>query len=58
VNSKELKRWLKQQGATFGTMKGSHLKVYLNGKQSIMPMHNTDLKKGTVEGVKKQLGLK
>ncbi len=42
MNSKELKRWLTQQGATFGTMKGSHLKVYLNDKQSITPMHNTD----------------
>jgi mRNA interferase HicA len=39
-------------------MKGSHLKVYLNDKQSILPMHNTDLKKGTVEAIKKQLGLK
>ena len=42
----------------FGTQKGSHLKVYLNGKQSIIPMHNTDLKTGTVAGIKKQLGLK
>lgn len=58
VNSKEFKRWLTQQGATFQTGKGSHLKVYLNGKQSVLPMHNTDLKTGTVEGIKKQLGLK
>ena len=58
MNSKEFKRWLAQQGVTFGEMRGSHLKVYLNGKQSIVPMHNTDLKKGLVEGVKKQLGLK
>jgi mRNA interferase HicA len=58
MNSKEFKRWLSQQGATFVTAKGSHLKVYLNGKQSILPMHNTDLKKGTLEGIKKQLGLK
>ena len=58
MNSKEFKRWLSQQGATFGTQKGSHLKVYLNGKQSIVAMHHTDLKKGTVEGIKKQLGLK
>lgn len=58
MNSKEFKRWLTQQGAAFGTMKGSHLKVYLNGKQTVLPMHNTDLKKGTVEGIKKQLGLK
>jgi mRNA interferase HicA len=32
--------------------------VYLNGKQAVLPMHNTDLKTGTVEGIKKQLGLK
>jgi mRNA interferase HicA len=58
VNSKEFKRWLTQQGATFLPGKGSHLKVYLNGRQSVLPMHNTDLKKGTLEGIKKQLGLK
>jgi len=58
MNSKEFKRWLASQGATFGTMKGSHLKVYLAGKQAIVPMHNSDLKKGTVEGIKKQLGFK
>ena len=58
MNSKEFKRWLAQQGATFVAGKGSHLKVYLNGKQSILPMHNSDLKTGTLEGIKKQLGLK
>jgi len=58
MNSNEFKRWLAKQGATFGTMKGSHLKVYLGGKQAILPMHSTELKKGTVEGIKKQLGLK
>ena len=58
MNSKQLKKWLEQQGATFQDGKGSHLKVFLNGKQSILPMHNTDLKIGTVEGIKKQLGLK
>lgn len=58
MNSKEFKRWLTQQGATFLPGKGSHLKVYLNGRQSVLPMHNTDLKKGALEGIKKQLGLK
>ena len=58
VNSKEFKRWLTQRGATFQPGKGSHLKVYLNGKQSVLPMHNADLKTGTLEGIKKQLGLK
>ncbi|MDR2075548.1 MAG: type II toxin-antitoxin system HicA family toxin [Desulfovibrio sp.] len=58
MNSKEFKRWLAEQGATFSSGKGSHLKVTLNGKQSVLPMHNAELKKGTVEAIKKQLGLK
>jgi mRNA interferase HicA len=60
VTSAELKRWLAEQGASFaGHGKGSHLKVYLNGRMSVLPMHaKKELKKGLVEGIKKQLGLK
>jgi mRNA interferase HicA len=58
VKSSEFKRWLAAQGATFMNAKGSHLRVELNGKISILPMHAKDLKKGLVEGIKKQLGLK
>lgn len=58
MKSSELRRWLSAQGATFKPAKGSHVKVYLNGKMSILPMHNAELKTGTVEGIKKQLGLK
>ena len=58
VTSKEFKRWLAGLGAVFKAGKGSHLKVYLNGRQSVLPMHNAELKKGLVEGIKKQLGLK
>jgi mRNA interferase HicA len=58
VNSAEFKRWLAKQGATFASGKGSHLKVTLNGRQSVIPMHSAELKKGTVEAIKKQLGLK
>lgn len=58
MNSNEFKRWLAKQGATFQTAKGSHVKIFLNGRQSVMPMHNAELKTGTVEGIKKQLGLK
>jgi mRNA interferase HicA len=57
MKSTEFKRWLSKQGATFEPGKGSHLKVSLNGKTSILPMHAKDLKKGTAEGIKKQLGL-
>jgi mRNA interferase HicA len=58
VKQSEFVKWLQSQGATFehGT---KHLKVYCNGKQTILPRHpSQELKKGTIEGVKKQLGLK
>ena len=58
MNSKQMKKWLEQQGATFQGGKGAHLHVFLNGKRSILPMHNAELKTGTAEGIKKQLGLK
>jgi mRNA interferase HicA len=58
VKSTEFKRWLAGLGATFEPAKGSHFRVRLNGKTSILPMHGKELKKGTAEGIKKQLGLK
>jgi len=58
MKSKEFKRWLAAQGATFAPGKGGHLKVYLNGKQSVLPMHSGELKTGLVQAIKKQLGLK
>lgn len=59
VNSKQMKRWLEQQGATFERGKGSHLKVFLNGRQSTLPMHGTaELGKGLEAAIKRQLGLK
>ncbi len=58
VNSKQFKKWLARQGATFESGKGGHLKVFLNGKRSVLPMHSSELKTGLVEGIKKQLGLK
>ena len=58
MNSVGFKPWLAKQGATFTPGKGSHLKVNLKGHQSVLPMHLAELKKGTVEAIKKQLGLK
>lgn len=58
VKQSEFVRWLSQQGATFKDGK-SHLKVYLNGEQTILPRHpSKELKTGLVEGVKKKLKLK
>lgn len=59
MKSSEFKRWLAAQGATFKpTRGGSHFRVFLNGKQSIIPMHHADMGTGLVEDIKKQLGLK
>jgi mRNA interferase HicA len=58
VRSAEFKRFLASQGATFKPGKGSHLKVSLNGRNSVLPMHNKELGTGLVEAIKKQLGLK
>jgi len=49
---------LAKQGAVFTSAKGGHLRVELNGKISILPMHSKELKKGTAEAIKKQLELK
>lgn len=59
MNSKQMKKWLELQGATFLPGKGSHLKVFLGGRQSSLPMHGTtELGKGLEAAIKRQLGLK
>jgi mRNA interferase HicA len=58
VKSTEFKRWLAAQGARFESAKGSHVKVMVNGKTAYLPMHSKELKTGTLQSIKKQLGLK
>ena len=58
MKSTEFKRWLAKQGVKFGRQEGSHLRLYYQGRISILPMHSKDLGKGLVETIKKQLGLK
>lgn len=62
MNSREFKRWLAKQGCTFEAKRGGggHLIVRLGDKKTDLPMHGSDkdLKKGLVEGIKKNLGLK
>lgn len=58
MKSSEMKRWLTKLGATFAPGKGSHLHVTLNGRSTILPMHNKDVGKGLTEQIKKDLGLK
>jgi mRNA interferase HicA len=55
----ESRKWLKDNGATFKKAKGSHFKVYLNGRQTIFPDHGAkEIGKGLVEKIKKDLDLK
>jgi mRNA interferase HicA len=59
MKSSEFKRWLAAQGATFESAKGSHFRVMLNGKMSIVPVHKSkEIGTGLVEKIKKDLGLK
>lgn len=60
MTSNELKRWLERRGCSFVPGKGGHLLVRLGGKMSVLPMHGKshELPTGTVNGIKKALGLK
>lgn len=57
MKQSEFVRWLRRQGATFkdGT---KHLKVTLNGRQTVIPRHpSAEISKGLLEAIKKQLNL-
>ncbi|MCH9644086.1 MAG: type II toxin-antitoxin system HicA family toxin [Gammaproteobacteria bacterium] len=61
MNANELMRWLKKQGCSFESHrgKGSHITVRRANKVTVIPTHGRkELPKGTIEAVKKQLGLK
>lgn len=57
MKQSEFVRWLSQRGARFEQGK-KHIKVYLNGRQSVLPRHpSAELKQGTLQAIKRQLGL-
>jgi mRNA interferase HicA len=60
MTSAQLKRWLAKQGCSFEPGKGGHLIVPLKDRVSVLPVHGSskEMRKGTVEAIKKQLGLK
>ena len=61
MNSKELKRWLAEQGCSFETHRGGsgHLTVRLGDKTSQLPMHGQkEIGKGLLQKILKDLGLK
>ena len=63
MNSDQFARWLKDQGIVITTKKGTGHKALFNpatGLITDLPTHggSKQLPKGTVEGIKKKLGLK
>jgi mRNA interferase HicA len=58
MNSKQFKKKLEALGATFKRGKGGHLKVFLNGRRSVLPMQSGEIARGTEAAIRKQLGLK
>ena len=58
MTANELRRWLAKEGCTFeeGT---KHVKAFHKDKATLLPRHGSkELPTGTVEGIKKALGLK
>lgn len=59
MTPKQFKRWLGRQGCTFEPGKGGHLTVRRGDRVASLPMHGKrDMPTGTMEGIKKALGLK
>ena len=58
MTPRQFKRWLGKQGCSFESGHGGHLIVRRGDKKSVLPMHGKrDMKKGTMEAIKKNLGL-
>ncbi len=63
MNSDQFARWLRKQGVIVGRPDSKNHRSLHNpatGKYASLPTHGgrQQLKKGTMEGIKKQLGLK
>lgn len=56
---RRLRKLARNQGVemTEESGKGSHLKVKLGDRRTIVPLHGSDLKKGTLAGILKDLGI-
>jgi len=57
MKTSEFKRWLLACGVVMseGTR---HTKLYYNGRRSVLPRHATELRKGTMNAIIRQLGIK
>ena len=54
----EFRRWLLRQGCRFEAARGSHFKVFLNGRATVFPDHGSkEIGSALVRKIKKDLGL-
>ena len=60
IKPSEMIKLFKKNGIVAVSQNGSHVKMrnQETGKQTIVPLHNKDLKKGTEQTILKQAGLK
>lgn len=59
MKAKELIKLLEKNGFILQRIKGSHhLYKHPNGKRTVVPLHNKDIPKGTLNAILKQAGLK
>ena len=55
---RRLRRLANRRGWDFSISEGgNHTKVRINGKQTVVPRHASDLKTGTLRGILKQIGV-
>jgi predicted RNA binding protein YcfA (HicA-like mRNA interferase family) len=53
----ELRRISARKGTIFVEGRGSHLKVRLGARATVLPMHNRDIPTGTFHAILRDLGL-
>jgi predicted RNA binding protein YcfA (HicA-like mRNA interferase family) len=58
MTGKELLKRLQQDGWQIARIKGSHYIMKKNGEMVSVPFHNTEMRKGTLESILKDAGLK
>lgn len=58
MKAKDLIKQLKQNGWELARVNGSHHIFKREDKTVVVPVHNTDLKPGTLNSILKQAGLK
>ena len=55
---RRLRRLANRRGREFSVNEGgNHTKIRINGKQTVVPRHASDLKTGTLRGILKQIGV-